>query len=293
MSNIMPPPTPEEIEANGLDKPLVETPPSGDFLDIIHQKTEEEESLWHTGAEIATMVPPEIDWFVYPLAAPGVVTLFYGSPKDGKSTYIYEGLSAMMRGLPVLGETSNKTHTVILTEEKPSSLRRTLENTGLDSDASVISYGMFIRLFKLSWEEVLQETALEIRRTGARLLIVDTMARFARFAGDAENNSGEVISAYDKLERLQVKFPELGIVILHHSSKFSGKDRGVIDSIRGSSAIAGVVDTICRIRRLPKEPIASTKRLLETVSRFEVEDTIAIDLTDRGYTRIDMTKKGA
>lgn len=232
---------------------------------------------FQTAAEIASATPEQIDWIVRPWVAAGSITEIDAKVKAGKTTLVMDMIRAALDGLPFMGESTRKGPVVYLTEQPVSSFRQALERSGLlgRDDLSMLFWHDTIGM---SWEAVAKAAIEECKRRNATLLVVDTIAQFARLYGDAENNAGTALLAMQPLQ--EAAAVGIGVIMIRHERKRGGE---VGDSGRGSSAFAGAVDTIISIRR-PEGNSRRAFREVHAVSRFsETPDELMIELTANGY----------
>jgi hypothetical protein len=232
---------------------------------------------FQTTAEIAVTTPETVDWIVRPWVAAGSITDVDAKVKIGKTTWVMHMIRSTLDGLPFMGEPTVSGPAVYLTEQPMSSFRQALERAGLlgRDDLSVLVWHETIGV---PWENVAHAAIDECKRKNARLLVIDTIAQFARLHGDAENNAGNALLAMQPLQ--EAAGAGLGVIMVRHERK-SGGDVG--DSGRGSSAFAGAVDTIISIRRQGGNT-RPTLRQINAVSRFsETPDEMMIELTPNGY----------
>ncbi len=185
----------------------------------------------------------KVKWVVSDLVAEGGITLITGKPKlSGKSTFVSHMVARIMDGRDFLGSTTKKSPVVILTEERTTFVEL-LRRAGTHGRPDL----KFLR-YDPSREATFAEqmaAAMEVaKETGAKVLVVDTLAQFASWRGDAENDTG---SALESLRPLQdAAKAGLAVIVVHHEKKSGG---GVGDSSRGSTALAGGVDAILSIHR--------------------------------------------
>ena len=232
---------------------------------------------FQTTAEIAVTTPEKVDWIVRPWVAAGSITEIDAKVKIGKTTWVMHMIRAALDGLSFMGESTVRGPVVYLTEQPMSSFRQALERAGLlgRDDLSVL---LWHETIGVPWESVALAAIEECKRKKAKLLVVDTIAQFARLHGDAENNAGNALLAMQPLQ--EAAAAGFGVIMIRHERKSGGE---VGDSGRGSSAFAGAVDTIISIRR-PAGNARPTLRQINAVSRFsETPDEMMIELTANGY----------
>jgi hypothetical protein len=195
----------------------------------------------------------------------------------GKTTFVTFMCRAVLDGVDFLGEPTVRGGVIYLTEQPDSSLRETLGRAGLlDRDDFVVL--AWADTGALSWPDVVDGAVEEAERRGAKVLVVDTLTRFAGIHGDGENNAGDADAASAPLLRAAAR--GLAVVSVRHERK-AGGDVG--DSGRGSSAFGGAVDTVIAIRRSEGGGTASV-RIIAALSRFDgVPETLVVELTEAGY----------
>ena len=111
---------------------------------------------------------------------------------------------------------------------------------------------------------------------GAKLIVVDTLARWAGLHGDMENSAGDGAEAVGPL-KAAASAHGLAVAFARHERKSGGS---VGDSGRGSSAISGEVDVILSIRR-PSGGYAPNVRAIESLSRLgETPEDFLVELID-------------
>lgn len=177
------------------------------------------------------------EWFMKERALPfGAVLQIIGPPKvSGKSTLVWAMIGAAERGEDFLGEVLPRTKAVILTEESDQHILAKLDRFGV-KEARILPRS-------LGRDAVMEDAVAEARRvareTGARLLVVDTMAHWAKEPGDGEAKASYAL----RLRCLQEAADEEGMlaVFIHHTKKAT---EGSLDIYAGrnTSAVPGAVE---------------------------------------------------
>ena len=150
---------------------------------------------FYTAAETNHLTSPDTEYVWDPYFPQGAVTEVQGKIKvAGKTTLITHVCRAVLNGTPFLGTSTTKTPIVYLTEQGPASFRQTLGRAGLLEPED-----LFILYWRdtvgIPWSEVARAAIIEAHRRKARLLIVDTLPRFAGIRGEGENTSGACIGS--------------------------------------------------------------------------------------------------
>jgi len=233
---------------------------------------------FRTAAEIERETPAQVAWIARPLVAAGASTELAGKVKlAGKTTFTHHMVRAVLDGIPFMGQKTQKTAVIYLTEQSPTSFREAMKRAGL------LGRDDFVVLFwkdtiGISWLDVMQRAVSECKQRNAKLLVVDTLTQFTGIEGDSENNAGDALAATQPLQ--QATAEGIGTLHVRHERKSGG---AVGDSGRGSSAYAGAVDIVLSLRR-PEGNHKRNVRLLHAVSRFdETPEQQLIELTDEGF----------
>ena len=94
-----------------------------------------------------------------------------------------------------------------------------------------------------------EELIEEVRNARRPVVVIDSLASVCRKLGLKENDSSFAHVIYDLSEAIKEANPEATLVIIHHSTKSGMKDKGALESVRGSGAIVGAVDNIINISK--------------------------------------------
>jgi hypothetical protein len=237
--------------------------------------------VFRTAREIAAATPEHVDWLVEELVAVGALTEVTAPIKTGKTEFILRAIRAVLDGDPFLSRATQRTPVVYCTEQPPASLRSALARADLlDSDELVLL--PWSSTVGIDWPAVVAAAVDECLRRGARLLVVDTLSRFASLRGTSENDAGAADEAMAPLQQAAASH-DLAIVVVRHERKGGGP---VEEAGRGSSAFGGAADILLNLRR-PEGNQRRTVRMLRGLSRFDsVPDELMIELTDDGYVAL-------
>lgn len=234
---------------------------------------------WSTARQIATETPEATEYIAYPVAATGSLSELDSAPKRGKTTLMLAMAACVVRGEGFLGYPTIKGPVVYLTEQAAASFRAALERAGLleSDDFHVLSWP---KVSQCTWLDVMTAAVAKALEVGARLVIVDTLGQWASIKGDAENDAGSALAAVQPLQEAAANY-NLAVVALRHERK-AGGDVG--ESARGSSAFAGSVDSIFRLRRPEGNQVKPNLRVLDALSRFsDIPEQMVIELTGDGF----------
>lgn len=242
------------------------------------------ENPWRTdvtfpsAAELSSAGLKEIQWLARPWVAGGAITEIAGKVKQaGKTTLVTHLVRAVLDGAPFLGQPTRKSPVVYLTEQTASTFRVAMARAGLESrqDLFVLPWNATLGI---PWPELARLAVGECHSSGAKLLVVDTLAQFAGLFGEAENSSGAALRAMYPLQAAAAG--GLGVIVVRHERKIGG---AVGDAARGSSAYSGAVDVVLSLRR-PAGHHRQSVRLIQALSRFdETPAELAIDWVDGAF----------
>jgi hypothetical protein len=237
--------------------------------------------VFRSAREVADMTPARVPWIARPWLVEACVTEVDGKIKEaGKTTWLTFLGRAVLDGRDFLGVPTTKTPMVYLTEQSNVSFREALRRADLldREDFMILSLHETMRL---PFRNIMAAAVTKAIEMGAKVIVVDTLARWARLRGDMENSAGDAAEAVGPLREAAANHG-LAVVFARHERKSGGP---VGDAARGSSAIGGEVDIILSIRR----PVghANTVREIQTLSRFdETPEHLLIELTPDGYVAL-------
>ena len=176
-----------------------------------------------------------------PETFPGIITIYSGAPKEGKSQYLLALCHAISQGRPFRGHPTTRTKVLWLTEEGSTTLTKAKHRLKLpkELDNFPVLKRTDIReiigqdadpkqLPKLIFDEVL----IYCKTNNVGLVVIDTLAKFITPPGTDEN-SAAMNDALDPVCAL--RDAGLAVIIIHHSVK-NGK------GYRGSTSIVGGLD---------------------------------------------------
>jgi hypothetical protein len=266
----------ETFELSARDSAREGQPPVGGLGDG------RKSTLFVTARETCSEAAEEVDWIAEPFLASGCLTDLAGPAKAaGKTTLALSMIRAVLDGGEFLGRRTARSPVVFLTEQSQGTFRAALSRAHLtERDDLSILYAY--KTGTLSWLQIVAAAVEECLRTGARLLVVDTLPALSRLRGDSENSAGEALRV---LEPLQQAAGEHGIAVLYtrHERKGGGP---VGEAARGSSAFAGGADILLSLRR-PEGRNGHGVRHLQSLSRFEeTPPELMIELREDGQYHV-------
>lgn len=228
----------------------------------------------------------DISWIAKPWFARSAITELVGKAKvAGKTTWALALCAAILDGKEFMGQPTNKTGIVYLTEQSEVTFRVSLERARIGPRDDF--HGLFWHeTLGKDWPAVIDDAIELAIQQDAGLLVVDTLAQFAKLTGDRENNSGDALEAMLPLQKARDR--ALGVLQIRHERKEGGQ---LGDSGRGSSAFAGAVDIILNLGR-PRGNHGDTIRCINAVSRLdEAPSRLTIELGADGYRSLGTTER--
>lgn len=227
-------------------------------------------------AQLAEQTPAEVPWLWRNYVVRGAVTVLAGREKAGKSTLLWALIAAVLAGREFCGQPVVQTPVVVLSEETDMALVQKFTRFGIGPDSALSVRPRSGLTFRPRWEDAVALTGMETERTGAGLVVVDTLSWWANLPPEAENDAGAMTAALRPLLTLSQRGP--AVLVVHHLTKASGE-------LRGSTAIGALADIIVTLSRQPGAP---SLRLLQVVGRFSdlsPEPTL-LELEADGHYRV-------
>jgi hypothetical protein len=205
----------------------------------------------------------EAEWLVNELLPAGGFSVIVAKPKVGKSTLARQLALCVARGEAFLDrETSEGMAVYLALEERRSDVRSHFRQMGATGEENLKIYA------GMAPSNALVQAREMAMQEKPSLIIVDTLARLARI-----RDLNDYAQTTSGLEPLLAIARETGahVCLLHHAKK--GDSKG-IDSVLGSTGIAGSVDTIMALHRTERYRTVSSiqrigKDLNETVLSFD------------------------
>lgn len=200
----------------------------------------------------------EASWLVEGMLPAAGTSVVVAKPKVGKTTAVRQLAVSVARGRPFLGRETTAGPVIYLAlEEKRAEVREHFRAMGALCEDIYIHCG-------ISPKNGVAKLRRLVERIRPALVIVDPLFLMARV--DDANNYAKVSAA---LEPLMAIARETGahILAVHHMGK---GERSGGDSILGSTAILGTVDTAVLMRR------GDSYRTIRTVQRYgaDLEETV-------------------
>ncbi len=235
---------------------------------------EKKELRFRTVSEVLEKAGEKTEWIVPGIAPRGGINDFVGRAKvAGKTTFITRMAASVLGGRPFLGQPTERVPVLFLTEQG-SNMRKPLKDAGLDRGTQDLHILSWKDTMGYSFAEILGAVREKVEETGAGLVIVDTLNRFAGLPGEDENSAGHVSAALRPLLALAQDM-NVAVVAIRHANK---EGQG-----RGSTAFDHEVDILMTLKR-PLGGHDSNVRELDGVGRYDgIPEKLLIELTDEGY----------
>jgi len=236
---------------------------------------------WLTAKELADLTPEDPPALIPGFLVYGSITEISAKIKAGKTTLISRMVKAVLEGGEFLTKRAEQSPVIFLTEERQSSFRAALDRAGLLTNENLHILHIH-EAFKMSWQDIALEVATKADQTAAKLIVVDTLSRWARLREEEENSAGAAAAAMEPLEIMASM--GLSVFLARHSRR--GDITDPTEASRGSSAFGGAADIILNLSRSSME--YSTRRILYCVSRFDnLPPRILMDLGRNGYRIVE------
>lgn len=212
---------------------------AADVAGALHSRERFDDSGPMTTDELLALDAPP--WLVDGIFPSGVSMLF-GAPKTGKSYVALQVAWSYATGTKWFRRQCQQGQVLYLAGEGVSDLRLRVEALVEDSD---LHPGGNIRWWtdplSLSKERDAAKLRLAVEQIGASLVVVDTWRRFSGLVD--ENDAGAAAQAIGALEDLARR--GTSVLVVHHTNAEGG--------IRGSTAVAGAVESAVRTVHFPDE----------------------------------------
>lgn len=268
-----------DVPTEGLDGFLAY---AQEMLEFAGDPVNAHPSIGRTYAELLAETPPEIDWLVPGLLAPGWALKIAAREKEGKGTLIHYLLAKLERGEETVFGPSRPATALYVTEEPTEAIREKAELFGVSRSTVIFGHD----LLGMSWP---QQVDYIIRRAiddGHKIIVLDN---FSRRAG-VEKEEGTELSLRLAEIADPCKAHGLALVIDHHHRKSGGDVR---DRSRGGTSFAGAADVNVEMVRTPENDDATRKRALTAIGRMRASRwQKVIELTEDGRDYA-VTKDGA
>ena len=203
-----------------------------------------------------------VRWVAEPWAAEGALTVLVGPAKrGGKSTFVRDFARAVVSGDDILGRATAQHPVLILSEDPPGVVERTYLEMGFTGHPAARNLHVlpYRSIRGMSFPELMAECRKHAEQVGARLLIIDSLLRFAQL-DHLHDIRQQHISVLDSLK-------DAGIAVVATASYAARLHATPGDTIDGIGLLATVSDTVMELYPPTREEEA--KRILRTWSRIQ------------------------
>lgn len=238
-------------------------------------KTPEPLALTSIGA-LLSEPDDAIEWLVQDRFAYGSINLLAGKPKAGKSTLARDFAFCVATGTNWLGyPTMAGVVWYLVLEDKRSEVKRHFRSMGATGGES-------IRFLFGNAQDLLAKLRLLALREKPSCIVVDTLQRL--IGAKDLNDYAEVTTKLTPVMEL-ARDSGAVLVLVHHAGK---ADRAGIDTVLGSTALAGSVDNIFLVNRTDRY------RLLSSIQRIgsDLPETV-LTLADNGRVEAGSSRHDA
>jgi AAA domain len=221
---------------------------------------------------------------------------FQGPAKSGKSTFLFYMIKAMLSEQPFMKRATVKTPVAYMSEQPRAIMLKQLADAGLDGDYPDLHICTSEDNWNLDWEAGFRLAAEMVKAMGAKLLIIDSWGRFAKFKHtDNEFATAPTQERITMLRGIQTE-SKACIVINQHINK-GGKTQGIVNAGMGSSALAQQADYLISLSGQPlyadvgpDKLLNANCRAIQGLGRFKPLK-LAVELTDSGYIESEFVNK--
>lgn len=249
-----------------------------DLINLLRECPElEQPPLAVPALDYSLLAPSSIPWICKPFVARGAVTLLSGQPKAGKSLFTFKLVKEMLNGGVFLNHPVEPAKVMILTENSPLAFKAKMDDILQGKHRHVTVVSRFNRdLMEDRWVDNLRRLGQEARNAGCSVLVIDTLAAWARM--EDENDASQVYEALAPIRECAESF-DLGVLTIHHLTK-SG------EGPRGSGVFQAESDTLLK---LSGEGGGNRSLDIKSILLSETPDPIEFVLRDGEYQIIDGT----
>lgn len=243
----------------------------GQNLKAVEQPEQRKPLTFTPLADLFREPEEQIEWIVEGLLPMGGFSGLFGKPKGGKTTLARNLAMAVSTGSEFLKRNVSKGPVLYLAlEEKRYEVRKHFRDMGADGSEEI---HVFVSTAPIDALVQLRKAAEDIKPA---LIIIDPLFRLTRVKDG--NDYVQVTAALEPLLSL-ARDTGSHVMIVHHTGK--GEQRTSGDSILGSTAILGSVDTAIIVKRGDKS------RSVHSIQRYGQdleETTLSFDPSTRVIT---------
>lgn len=197
------------------------------------------------------------EWIIKGMLPKAELAMVYGPPGSGKTFWVLDLVSHVVRGLPWNGRRVKQGRCLYIAAEGANGVRKRVqayqEYNGLDLATGLSDLFFIADTPRLTEKQDRKDLAQAIRSLPpVDVVVIDTLA--ATSSGADENSSKEMGEIINYCKGIHKHFGAL-VLLVHHS----GKD--VTKGARGSSVILGALDCEIQISRVENDRVATITKL--------------------------------
>jgi RecA-family ATPase len=217
--------------------------------------------------DLLTLPDPPVKAYCPGLIYADCLTVLAGDPKEGKSTLLQHAVHAIATGSMFLEQQCERAKVLYCSEQNRGSFKHQakkiqklrglkgvfvipVEENHKRVEVKTLKDGRYEPILDTEgnpvmqdkpfadWKEQVEFWREQLLRTGARVIVIDTLISFARLKGGDSYDAGAMTALLMELKTLYSSVPGLAIVVLHHCRK-EGQWKGGDHEVRKFADMAG------------------------------------------------------
>jgi|GEM_PF-6297219 len=211
------------------------------------------------------------DWVVKPWLAEGSMSVLAGPAKlGGKSTFARDLARSVVCGQSMLDQPTQQSPVLLLSEDPASVVEVAYAKSGFlgHPDAANLHVLPYASVQAMSFSDLMAECREEALRIGARLIVIDSLQRFAQL-DHLQDLRQQHVAALDHVK-------DVGISVLATASFNALPQSPASDTIDGLGRLAMVSDTVMEI--CPPQHGLENRRVLRAWSRMHPASRYLLEL---------------
>lgn len=191
----------------------------------------------------------------------------------GKSTFVLNVISQMLRQIRFMGRRSEKADVLYVTEQSPNSFQRTLRDAGMYhvEDRPQFHFIYQHEIQGMSWDQLVRSIDQYCLDEAIQYLVIDTMGAFLPLNGEGEGSDTLRQNVLNLRNTVAVQ-RNIGILMTHHTRKLGQKEDPETVSIpslsKGYQDPIEQSDTILRLYRSATKNTPPNHRRLQINGRM-------------------------
>ena len=216
----------------------------------------------YTVSELLEHEPAEYPFLVEPLVPYQGITALSGHPGAGKSWVTLHLAQAVASGEPVFGKFKTAQGNVLVVDEESGldEMHKRARKLGFTDDLPVFFH--VLGGFKLDNSDDLGEMLDTVEKKDIKLVILDP---FVAFHSKAENSAEEIQQVAETMQRILTA--GAAVLYVHHHRKDSVAKFGYGQSLRGSSALLGRLDSHVVVKKISSDEVSDELEIIHEKSR--------------------------